>query len=175
MSCADSTQAHWVDVEHQPTDLAVGGSNPSRRATKGAGQRHCGGLLNAGRLPDCDPIATPLAGTPDTAATPCDPTAHTNAASPEVKVPPAAAVGDGSRSWLPDRRPAGHPLSCPRSWPGARAFGGDLLADPISAGDRTSTYAQGARTPALHHRSVCPGYCPSGGWSGRAARSASRD
>jgi hypothetical protein len=28
----DSTQAHWVDGEHQPTDLAVGGSNPSRRA-----------------------------------------------------------------------------------------------------------------------------------------------
>jgi hypothetical protein len=26
-----------VDVEHQPTDLAVGGSNPSRRA-KRAGQ-----------------------------------------------------------------------------------------------------------------------------------------
>jgi hypothetical protein len=24
-------------------------------------------------------------------------------------------------------------------------------------------YAQGARTPALHHRSVCPGRCPSGG------------
>ena len=32
LSCTDSTQAHWVDVEHQPTDLAVGGSNPSRRA-----------------------------------------------------------------------------------------------------------------------------------------------
>jgi hypothetical protein len=24
LSCADSTQAHWVDVEHQPTDLVVG-------------------------------------------------------------------------------------------------------------------------------------------------------
>ena len=23
LTCADSTQAHWVDVEHQPTDLAV--------------------------------------------------------------------------------------------------------------------------------------------------------
>jgi hypothetical protein len=37
LSCADSTQANCVDVEHQPTDLAVGGSNPSRRA-KRAGQ-----------------------------------------------------------------------------------------------------------------------------------------
>jgi hypothetical protein len=32
LSSANSIQAHWVDVEHQPTDLAVGGSNPSRRA-----------------------------------------------------------------------------------------------------------------------------------------------
>jgi hypothetical protein len=34
LSCTDSTQADWVDVEHQATDLAVGGSNPSRRAPK---------------------------------------------------------------------------------------------------------------------------------------------
>jgi hypothetical protein len=34
LSSANSTQAHWVDGEHQPTDLAVGGSNPSRRAPK---------------------------------------------------------------------------------------------------------------------------------------------
>ena len=32
LSSADSTQAHCMDAEHQPTDLAVGGSNPSRRA-----------------------------------------------------------------------------------------------------------------------------------------------
>jgi hypothetical protein len=32
LSSTNSTQADWVDVEHQPTDLAVGGSNPSRRA-----------------------------------------------------------------------------------------------------------------------------------------------
>src|SRR5215212_9939920 len=37
LSCKDSTKDHCVDVEHQPTDLAVGGSNPSRRA-KHAGQ-----------------------------------------------------------------------------------------------------------------------------------------
>ena len=30
--CTNSTQAHCVDGRHQPTDLAVGGSNPSRRA-----------------------------------------------------------------------------------------------------------------------------------------------
>jgi hypothetical protein len=27
-SCKDSTQDYCLDVEHQPTDLAVGGSNP---------------------------------------------------------------------------------------------------------------------------------------------------
>src|SRR5687767_11405427 len=32
LSSANSTQAYCVDGEHQPTDLAVGGSNPSRRA-----------------------------------------------------------------------------------------------------------------------------------------------
>jgi hypothetical protein len=37
LSCTNSTRDHAVDVEHQPTDLAVGGSNPSRRA-KLAGQ-----------------------------------------------------------------------------------------------------------------------------------------
>src|SRR5215213_62252 len=37
LSSVNSTQAYCVDVEHQPTDLAVGGSNPSRRA-KHAGQ-----------------------------------------------------------------------------------------------------------------------------------------
>src|SRR5215213_8799442 len=32
LSCTNGTQAYWVDVEYQPTELAVGGSNPSRRA-----------------------------------------------------------------------------------------------------------------------------------------------
>ena len=32
LSSANSTQPHCLDAEHQPTDLAVGGSNPSRRA-----------------------------------------------------------------------------------------------------------------------------------------------
>ena len=30
LSSTNSSQAHCVDVEHQPMDLAVGGSNPSR-------------------------------------------------------------------------------------------------------------------------------------------------
>ena len=34
LSCANGTRDHCVDVEHQPTDLAVAGSNPSRRAAK---------------------------------------------------------------------------------------------------------------------------------------------
>jgi hypothetical protein len=34
LTSINSTQAHWVDGEHWPTDLAVGGSNPSRRAPK---------------------------------------------------------------------------------------------------------------------------------------------
>ena len=32
LSSTNSTQEYLVDVEHQATDLAVGGSNPSRRA-----------------------------------------------------------------------------------------------------------------------------------------------
>jgi len=82
-----------VDVEHQPTDLAVGGSNPSRRASKTPAQRPCYRAIERWQSPDCDPIATPLAATPDTAATPCDPTAHTDAASPEVEAP----AGSGCR------------------------------------------------------------------------------
>jgi hypothetical protein len=49
-----------VDVEHQPTDLAVGGSNPSRRATKPAGQWPYGGVAycsgTAGLRPNCDHV-----------------------------------------------------------------------------------------------------------------------
>ena len=40
VSRPDPTGADQIDAEHQPTDLAVGGSNPSRRA-KCAGQRFC--------------------------------------------------------------------------------------------------------------------------------------
>jgi hypothetical protein len=32
LSCANSTQAHCVDVEHQPTDLAVKSQRVTRRA-----------------------------------------------------------------------------------------------------------------------------------------------
>jgi hypothetical protein len=40
VSRPDRSGADQIDAEHQATDLAVGGSNPSRRA-KRAGQRHC--------------------------------------------------------------------------------------------------------------------------------------
>src|SRR5829696_10142451 len=39
LSRPDPSGADQTDAEHQATDLAVGGSNPSRRAPK-AGQRH---------------------------------------------------------------------------------------------------------------------------------------
>ena len=46
---------------HQTTDLAVGGSNLSRRSSETAGQRPCGGAAAwcqiAGLRPNCDPIA----------------------------------------------------------------------------------------------------------------------
>jgi hypothetical protein len=38
----DPTGGNQSDAEHPPTDLAVGGSSPSRRATKTAGQTVCG-------------------------------------------------------------------------------------------------------------------------------------
>jgi hypothetical protein len=60
-------------------------------------------------------------------------------------------------------RPASSPtsLSCPRSSPAGSSL--RRLAGFISAGDHTSTYAQGVRTPALHSRIVCPGRAPLGG------------
>jgi hypothetical protein len=39
VSRPDPSGADQSDAEHQATDLAVGGSNPSRRATNSAGQR----------------------------------------------------------------------------------------------------------------------------------------
>ena len=35
----DRSEANQIDAEHQPSDLAVGGSNPSRRASITAAQR----------------------------------------------------------------------------------------------------------------------------------------
>jgi hypothetical protein len=46
----DSTHRHRMDGEHQPTDLAVGGSNPSRRA---ASQQVRGFVSQASRLGSC--------------------------------------------------------------------------------------------------------------------------
>jgi hypothetical protein len=39
VSRPDPTGADQIDAEHQATDLAVGGSNPSRRAPNAPGQR----------------------------------------------------------------------------------------------------------------------------------------
>jgi hypothetical protein len=70
--------------------------------------------------PDCDPIATPSAGTPNTTATPCDPTADVGAAG-------KTGVSRRRRQpWarccclLPDLRLAGPLLSWLGSWPGRR-------------------------------------------------------
>src|SRR5215211_4460613 len=51
LSCTNSTQDYCVDVDHQPTDLAVGGSNPSRRAPSPPSHAHTAlaGSLDAGR------------------------------------------------------------------------------------------------------------------------------
>src|SRR5215211_3296315 len=56
----------------QTTDLAVGGSNPSRRATETADQRPYGELQISVVSSIYDQIATPLAGRPEVPATTCD-------------------------------------------------------------------------------------------------------
>jgi hypothetical protein len=131
---------------------------PANRATKSG--TPVTGSLDASGSPDCDPIATPLAGTPNTAATPCDPIAYNDAADPKVEHPPAPAVGD-------------HPalgISTPfhRGIPELREVVADGL-EPVAVGARsistsglTAPYAQGARTPAAHRRSICPRSAPSG-------------
>jgi hypothetical protein len=47
LSCENSTHRSNVDAEHQPTDLTVGGSNPSASATR------------TGRLPACSLMVLP--------------------------------------------------------------------------------------------------------------------
>jgi hypothetical protein len=61
LSCNDSTQTYVLDLEHQATDLAVGGSNPSRRANIAAHQP-CNQVLPRLRSLDCDhDVAVPAA------------------------------------------------------------------------------------------------------------------
>jgi hypothetical protein len=68
VSSADPSGADQIDAEHQATDLAVGGSNPSRRATNPAGQRPCnrvagcyrGGGLRPHLRPRWRALPTPL-------------------------------------------------------------------------------------------------------------------
>jgi hypothetical protein len=60
VSRPDRSGADQIDAEHQATDLAVGGSNPSRRATITAAQRPCSRVAAccgaAGLRPNCDPV-----------------------------------------------------------------------------------------------------------------------
>jgi hypothetical protein len=72
VSRPDPSGADQIDAEHQATDLAVGGSNPSRRATKIPAQRPVTGSPTGSWPPDCDHIATTLAGTANRTATTCD-------------------------------------------------------------------------------------------------------
>ena len=44
VSRPDPSGADQIDAEHQATDLKVGGSNPSRRATISPAQRPCHGV-----------------------------------------------------------------------------------------------------------------------------------
>ena len=53
VSRPDPSGPDQIDVEHQATDLAVGGSNPSRRANI-AVQRPCNRVLPCLRFLDCD-------------------------------------------------------------------------------------------------------------------------
>jgi hypothetical protein len=60
VSRPDPSGAHQSVVEHQTTDLAVGGSNLSRRASKTAGQRPCDRVTTCyrgcGLRPNCDHV-----------------------------------------------------------------------------------------------------------------------
>jgi hypothetical protein len=66
------TTGHQTDDQHQTTDLAVGGSNPSRRATKTAAQRSVARLGGADRSLDCDQITTTSRRHYPRTATNCD-------------------------------------------------------------------------------------------------------
>ena len=64
VSSPDRSGADQIDTEHQATDLAVGGSNPSRRATITAAQRPCDGIAVSCRAARLRPSCTTLAGSP---------------------------------------------------------------------------------------------------------------
>jgi hypothetical protein len=57
VSRPDRSGADQIDAEHQSTDLAVGGSNPSRRANA-PGQKLCSRIPG----PDRSPVQTDLVG-----------------------------------------------------------------------------------------------------------------
>jgi hypothetical protein len=61
LTCAAFPGRRWPSGRHQTTDLAVGGSNPSRRATITAAQRHCDRVVDSrwvvGLRPNCDHVS----------------------------------------------------------------------------------------------------------------------
>ena len=94
LTCSTFTRRRWLSGRPQPTDLAVGGSNPSRRATKAAGHRPAGRLLAAVGSPDCDQTATTWTATPSLGATTCDHDDPLSASDCESAAPEVS-------SWVP--------------------------------------------------------------------------
>ena len=106
-SSPDPSGADQIDAEHQATDLAVGGSNPSRRA-KRAGQRHCSkGIREA---PDSGLII------------PCRHAARNRRGTADEPGATRAPVPDGlDARWRPGRRArAALPDRCATSQQGGR-------------------------------------------------------
>jgi len=91
------------------TDLAVGGSNPSRRATSTQVSGPVAGSPAALGPPDCDQTATTPAGTPNRAATTCD---HLR---PQSAVPASFLLISATEAAQPAPPAAAHPSTRRRS------------------------------------------------------------
>ena len=102
VSSPDRSGADQIDTEHQATDLAVGGSNPSRRATITAAQRPCDGIAVSCQRARLRPSCTTLAGSPKV--------------TPPAR-PVRAAVGPPLHWPLPCTRRRSRPTRPPRSLP----------------------------------------------------------
>jgi hypothetical protein len=139
---------------------------------------------------DCDPIATPLAGTPDAPATPCDPIAPHRRRQPRgegtrqrrlsamvpLQAPPTSSswtslshIESSPTGWSSPRRLAGRPHHRRRSHGTLRTRG----PYPCSPSSECLPWSLplGGQSAA-----VCAAdWPPSREWSGRAERCASRD
>jgi hypothetical protein len=133
------------------TDLAVGGSNPSRRATETAAQRPCNRVAAccraAGLRPNCDPVGGHSAHRCD----PLRPHRPQRRRQPGSRHPPAAAVGDRAALGIPtsSRQTS---LSCLKSWPMGSSQR-RWLAESVSASN-PGTLRTRARTPAADRRGI---------------------